>query len=405
MGILAKKANFAAKSFFYIMRRVVRIKAMQGLYGFFNNKEVNLLDVKQKSFNNLIQIPEFYNADANEKKGFQKLFPLFYDEAFAGELQVSELPENQKWLGILAKKAVVDWNNEIENEKKRIEKKAIQDIRNQIAVEVSFWQALLRLISMIEKEEERKQGNFINNSPSPESELKLLKHPFIPLLEKALHPGGSKNPKGFKTFDEDFFHRIYQNLFKELPEYQAYKEKKKTSPEEDEEIFRQLYRKLYKNTDFNETLAEADLHWSENRIFLEVKLKGTFKKLCAGEVPEFVPDTESEEEFISFFKILFFKSIENFEENEVLLQKAATNWDADRIALLDRWIIHLSLNEMKYFPHIPVKVTMNEYLEIAKAYSTPNSSGFINGVVDKLASLMKQEGSLKKSARGLMDNK
>ena len=147
------------------------------------------------------------------------------------------------------------------------------------------------------------------------------------------------------------------------------------------------------------------MRWSENRILLEVSLKGTFKELCAGNVPVFEPKKEEEEEYASFFNTLFSSSLENFEVDEELMKAAITNWDADRVALLDKWIIHLSINEMRQFPHIPVKVTMNEYLEIAKAYSTPASAGFINGVVDKIATLMKAEGGLKKSARGLMDNR
>jgi N utilization substance protein B len=65
----------------------------------------------------------------------------------------------------------------------------------------------------------------------------------------------------------------------------------------------------------------------------------------------------------------------------------------------------LGINEMRNFPHIPVKVTINEYLEIAKAYSTPGSSSFINGVIDKMAKILQKEGSIKKSAKGMLDNR
>ncbi len=378
---------------------------MQGLYSYYNNKEVNLLDIRQKVYDDLIDVPEFYNADVSEKQGFQKLLPVLLDEAFSGTIQIEELPANQKWLGILAKKAVLDWNKENQAEIDRIQKKAILDIKNQSKVEVSFWQLFAGILQMISKNETRKLENYLNNEPSPAFELKILDHPFLKLLLQGLHPEEGKKPGGFKTFDEDLSQRLFQYLLKDLPEYQTYKSKKEVNTEEEEEIFKVLYRKLFKAEEYNEAMTEADMHWSENRIFLEVALKTTFKKLVSGEIPDFQLDTEGAEEFISFFNILFLKGIENFEEHEKLLHQVVTNWDADRIALLDRWIIHLSINEMKYFPHIPVKVTMNEYLEIAKSYSTPNSAGFINGVVDKLAGMLKQEGNLKKSARGLMDNR
>ncbi len=377
---------------------------MQGLYTYFNNKEVNLLDIRQKVMNSLIEYPEFFNAEAAEKQGFQKLLPVLLDEAFEGKLEPKDLPANQQWLGHLALNAVADWKKECTEETERIRKKALADIRNQTKVEVSFWKLLYGIIQMVSDGEARKLDNFLNNEPSPAHELKITKHPYLELLHEGLEPAKGKKTGGFISFDKELVQRLYQYLIKDLTEYQEYKNKKETSPQEDEEIFRVLYRKLYRAPDFNEAMTEADIHWSENRILLEVGLKSTFKKLTAGENPRFEPDEEGEEEFISFFNLLFLKAIENFEEHEKLLHKVVTNWDADRIALLDRWIIHLSINEMKYFPHIPVKVTMNEYLEIAKAYSTPNSAGFINGVVDKLASILKEKGILKKSARGLMDN-
>jgi N utilization substance protein B len=116
-------------------------------------------------------------------------------------------------------------------------------------------------------------------------------------------------------------------------------------------------------------------------------------------------DEEENEESARFFSILFESSLKNREEDEQRLAGVITNWNSDRVALLDKYLILLSINEMRNFPHIPVKVTINEYLEIAKAYSTPGSSSFINGVTDKMAKILQKEGSIKKSAKGLLDNR
>jgi len=212
-------------------------------------------------------------------------------------------------------------------------------------------------------------------------------------------------PVGFLAHDPELLNRIYTLLFKELPEYKVYRDKKTTSPEEEDEIWKVLYRKLFKSVPFNEIMSEKDLHWAENRILLEVSLKATYKTLSQGEVPQFKRNDEEIIEYKDFFNTLLDSSLENFEEDEKRISETITNWDSDRVALLDKWIIHLSINEMRKFPHIPIKVTMNEYLEIAKAYSTPGSAGFINGVVDKIAGKLKIEGSIKKSAKGLMDNR
>lgn len=378
---------------------------MQGLYSYFNNKTVNHDDVRQKVSDGLIEIPEFYNASQQEKNGYRKLLPVLLDEAFNSNLNLDELPEGQRWLGKLAQKAVVDWKTENKNEISRIRAGMVRDLHQQAAVEVGFWQLFAQLLEAIRQQEDRKINQYLNNEPSPAYTLKILNHPFYPLLNKALHPEKGEPPIGFLPHDPELVQRIFPILFKDLPEYTTYKNLKESTPAQDEEIFKVLYRKLFKSAPFNEVMQERDLHWSENRVLLEVSLKNTFKSLAMGEVPAFAVKKEEMEEFIQFFNTLLDSVLENVDADEELMSKVVTNWDNDRIAVLDKWIIHLSLNEMRKFPHIPVKVTMNEYLEIAKAYSTPGSSSFINGVVDRMAQKMKETGSIRKSAKGLMDNK
>lgn len=387
------------------MRRVIRIKAMQSLYAYFNNKEVNQADVRQKVFDQLIEEPDFYNAQPAEKKGFQQLLPVLLDEAFTGKIDLSELPENQKWLGKLAAQTVSEWYQQNEAVKKRIFSELKADLNLQKPTEIFFWKTLVELIFRIENQEERKQHNLLDSSPSPEHELKLVHHPYLAILQKGIIDKKGKPQAGIKPLENDDMIRLFQYLFRDMPEYQTYKVKKSVSPDEEEEIWKILYRKLFRSGIFNEIMSERDMHWSENRILLEVRLKKTFKSLSQGEVPNFEDEPEELEEYNHFFHVLFQNSMDKFEEDDELIRTALKNWDPERVALLDKYIIHLSMTEMREFPHIPVKVTINEYLEIAKAYSTPGSAGFINGVVDKLSKTLKESGNMKKSARGLMDNK
>ena len=81
------------------------------------------------------------------------------------------------------------------------------------------------------------------------------------------------------------------------------------------------------------------------------------------------------------------------------------NWEVDRLPLTDRAILQMAIAELTEFPNIPVKVTINEYIELAKLYSTPKSRQFINGILDVMAKELKLTGQIKKSGRGLMDNK
>src|SRR6185295_4038688 len=88
-----------------------------------------------------------------------------------------------------------------------------------------------------------------------------------------------------------------------------------------------------------------------------------------------------------------------------LIANNTRNWEVDRLPLTDRVILEMAIAELLIFPNIPVKVSMNEYIELAKNYSTPNSRQFINGILDVIAKELKDAGTLKKSGRGLIDNK
>ena len=99
----------------------------------------------------------------------------------------------------------------------------------------------------------------------------------------------------------------------------------------------------------------------------------------------------------------FYDTIENGEAYDQLIQSKAENWELERIALIDRILMQMGISEMTHFEEIPIKVTINEYLEIAKKFSTPKSSKFINGILDSLYIQFKQSDKIQKSGRGLIE--
>ncbi len=114
--------------------------------------------------------------------------------------------------------------------------------------------------------------------------------------------------------------------------------------------------------------------------------------------PKLFKDTEDKE----FATTLFKKSVLNKSKFNQEVAAKTTNWDADRIASLDAILLQMAICEFQKFPSIPVKVTINEYIDIAKEYSTPKSSFFINGILDKIVKEYKENGELNKIGRGLM---
>ena len=105
-----------------------------------------------------------------------------------------------------------------------------------------------------------------------------------------------------------------------------------------------------------------------------------------------------------FAETLYRRALLDDARMEQLIAEAVPNWDVERVALLDKIILKMALAEMQLFRSIPVKVTINEYIEISKLYSTPKSKQFVNGVLDKLAQDLAASGDIRKSGKGLLDN-
>ncbi|EIM78788.1 NusB antitermination factor [Nitritalea halalkaliphila LW7] len=121
-----------------------------------------------------------------------------------------------------------------------------------------------------------------------------------------------------------------------------------------------------------------------------------------GLLPEIAMNWEEDKEF--FQNIVNF-TIANEDNHRDLIAKKTENWDIERVALTDKIILSMALTEMKQFPSIPTKVSINEYIDISKHYSTPKSKQFVNGLLDVLSKELTEAGEIRKSGRGLLDNR
>ena len=148
-----------------------------------------------------------------------------------------------------------------------------------------------------------------------------------------------------------------------------------------------------------------DLRWSENKPILKSLLAKTIKTLEENQPFSLLELSYNWEEDLAFFKTIYNTTLAEEDTYEELIAKKSKNWDIDRIASTDMVMLEMAIQEMIHFPSIPVKVTINEYIEISKRYSTPKSKQFVNGVLDVIAVDLQKEGVIKKSGRGLIDNK
>jgi N utilization substance protein B len=130
-------------------------------------------------------------------------------------------------------------------------------------------------------------------------------------------------------------------------------------------------------------------------------------KTIKGMTPEgpnsIMPLFKDEEDELEFTKLLLRKTVTFDKENEQIIDELTANWELDRIAKMDVILMKMAITELQIFKSIPTKVTLNEYIEISKFYSTPKSNGFINGVLDKAIHRLSSEGKIVKTGRGLIN--
>jgi transcription antitermination protein NusB len=155
--------------------------------------------------------------------------------------------------------------------------------------------------------------------------------------------------------------------------------------------------------DLSSNLEEQSIYWNDDMEYIISMLEKTLKKFKAdtGVSTTMMPlfKNSDDEEFV---KVLFRKAIVHAEKCSSLIDKNTTNWEVDRIALMDILVMQLAITEILEFPEIPVKVTLNEYIEIAKYYCTSKSSTFVNGILDNIVKEIRDEGLFNKSGRGLV---
>lgn len=199
----------------------------------------------------------------------------------------------------------------------------------------------------------------------------------------------------------------YRDILKKNEQYKEYLNNASPSFEDDVEMVDTIVRQIiFKSEPIVKFMEEHDLYWAENKAALRSMLKKTIKSLEEdSEHVELIDLSANWEDDREFFKVLFELTDEHGKEYEEIIKKYARNWDTERFAMTDLIILKMALCEMINFPSIPVKVTINEYIDLSKNYSTQKSKTFVNGLLDKLSDVLQKEGKIRKSGRGLIDNK
>ncbi len=190
-------------------------------------------------------------------------------------------------------------------------------------------------------------------------------------------------------------------------EYQQYMSSDADSFAEDQQVLVQLFRKCIVNFEpLQHYFEDKSIFWIDDLDLVSSMVIKTLKmytknSTTSQELLELYKDPEDE---VAFVRTLYRQTVIQSDENESMIREKAENWDMERIAMIDMILMKMALTEAREFSQIPIKVTLNEYIEISKFYSTPKSNTFINGILDKLFAEMKASGKIKKVGRGLIEN-
>ena len=198
-------------------------------------------------------------------------------------------------------------------------------------------------------------------------------------------------------------------LFEQIEQSQIYKDymaSKEDNYAADRELWRKIYRTLIQdNPDLDALFEEQSLYWNDDKEIVDTFVLKTIKRFDEqnGSKQELLPEYDSEEDK-DYARKLFRASILNADEYQRYMSETSRNWDFSRLAYMDVVIMQIAIAELMTFPSIPVSVTINEFVEIAKLYSTPKSGGYINGMLDTIARHLIKTGRLMKRVDERNDN-
>jgi N utilization substance protein B len=376
-------------------RRLIRIRAMQALYAYKQAEGANFqlaLDLIAETFAPNLNSMEFQDREKLEglKKLSQQIFQEIYDpyhkeDDFEAPKKVIDAVEKAKDFFLLKNK------KDVEHYAHRmiIEAEKVYDIYIQILqlfLEIAERSAL--------DERTSTQSKLIDNQIL--RALKMDKNFELALVRRNVNIGN----------EQVLIAKLYREVIINNERYQEYCSKKNHTLDEDFSILKYFLKNIILKHEIPfDFFEKQDLYWSEDIEPLRAAVSHTFESLVLDGKLKIVLLDEYWDENKDFLQILFKKSILQETELNNYLKPKLKNWEMERIPETDQILLKMALIEMINYPNIPIKVTINEILEIAKNYSTPKSSFFINGVLDVLSKELVNQGTIRKTGRGMIDNK
>lgn len=348
-------------------------------------------------------IPDRQELREKEKQSLRIFTQSMKNEVLSDSEEISE--EVRKAVN----QAIAFFQNRVKEDTQHVQKNMLAETDQ---LKVMYYKLLLLLVTFadvsLEDIEKRKKSHLESTRKIFAGELNLSKNRIIRIIREHEALQTEVIRAGINWGDDMIDVNLwYREILRKDEVYKAYIAKSNPDYEADFGIIDHIIKQLFfKNEVIAEFFEQQDLHWAENKSAVRSMLRKSIKSIGDEngqmELTRLSADWEEDREF---FKDIFKLTIEGDVEYEALVARFVKNWDVDRIAAVDVIILKMALCEMMNFMGIPVKVTINEYIDISKNYGSLKSKQFINGILDKASQVLIDEGKIRKSGRGLIDNK
>jgi len=302
--------------------------------------------------------------------------------------------------------AIVTYRNQVEKDKRHFASMLASEIEGIFENYILVLSYLTELADFTISENEDEKSKHTRTSNAPILELKFNDNQVISQIRKNKEFISNTN-RGNMVWDKDLVRKVFRQTLKLDKDFKDYLIKKDSGYADDKELVLHIVKDIiFKDEVIQSFFEEKDIKWQENKAIVKSMVLKTLKALepTDAEIKLLAISANWDEDRI-FYEDLYKKTVDREEEYEEFVSQKIENWDIERLAAIDRIILVLAISEMVHFPSIPVKVSINEYIELSKQYSTPKSKQFINGILDKLAEDLTRKGMIRKSGRGLIDNK
>ena len=384
-----------------LSRRFLRIKAMQAVYAYYQkidsyyNISIERINDSFMPDLNSMETPDHAHLDFCKKQALAAFEKSYKTKKITDAVE----PEVKEAVA----GAISHYHNSNKKDQEKVQQQMLEDtqsILHHYYNILSFFVAFQDFVASNKKRKE-KRGGVINTVQFNFADNKIIHQ----LRESSQYIAESAKVAENWLDEESILRTINRETILEDDVYQGYTTIAKPSFQEDKEVVLHLIKKvLFKNELFLSHFEELDVRWEENAEIVKTLLVKTIKKSMEEEACTLFSLSSSWDDDKQYFIDLFRETIGNNKSVKEAINSKLQNWDEERVAISDRIILEMAVSEMINFPSIPIKVSLNEFVEIAKNYSTPKSKVFVNGVLDAVSKEFIEKGIIKKSGRGLIDN-